>query len=360
MYGNRNHRVVVGIAFLMSVGGISSAASWRLSESGQWSDIAQDPQSKMLLDISAFKQQIAAGQSAEAARTLASLRAENPRLDGPDMVRFIEAEKLYATRNWDKAVRKYDELLDQFPTSWLCDAALERQYSIGVAYLNGEKRKVLFLRLSGVEDGAAIMQKISDRTGDAPIAKRSLVTLARSYEKQKMYMEAYETWVEVSSRWPTGDLGREALLEMGQNLHSSYKGPLYDHKGLTSAKSYYANYALRYPEDAKDRDMAGKQNLIEEQLAYKQYSIGRYYDRTDDPSAAEMYYNEVIQDWSASSAAQRAQARLDQKTDGKLPEEPKKLNRKMFDGMCTFLDHWFGLTWIIPTKTANENSGDLP
>jgi hypothetical protein len=166
--------------------------------------------------------------------------------------------------------------------------------------------------------------------------------------------------VEVSSRWSAGDLGREALLEMGQDLHSSYKGPMYDHKGLISAKSYYSNYALRFPDDAKVRDMAGKLNLIEEQLAHKQYSIGRYYDRTDDPAAAEMYYNQVIQDWSASTAAQRARARLDQKTDGKLPAGPRKLNQKMFDGMCDFLDHWFGLTWIFPSKTANENSATNP
>jgi outer membrane protein assembly factor BamD (BamD/ComL family) len=358
MNPNRNHRVLFRLVWIGLVCGWASAASWRLSDSGQWTDVAQDPKSKKMLAISAFKDQIAAGKTDEARKSLEGLQKEFPELAGPEMAAFLAAEEQYAKRDWVKAVRQYDEFLDKYPTSWLTESALEREYSVAVAYLNGEKRRVLLiLRLSAVEDGAKVMQKIADRTGDAPIARRSLVTLARSYEKQKMYMEAYETWVDVSSRWPTGETGQQALLEMGQDLHSSYKGPAYDHKGLASAKSYYANYALRYPDDAKTRDMDGKQKLIDEQIAYKQFLIGRYYDRTDDDAAAETYYNQVLENWPDSNGAQRAQARLDERVDGQLPPEPRKLNRKVVDGVGSVLDHWFGVTWIFKPKTTPESAG---
>ena len=358
MNPNGNHRVLIQLIWICLVFGWASAASWRLSDSGQWTDVAQDPKSKKLLAVSEFKDQIAAGKSDEAHKTLAAIQAEFPDLAGPEMTAFWAAEEQFARRNWVKAIRMYDEFLDRYPTSWLTESALEREYSVAVAFLNGEKRTVLLiLRLSAIEDGAKIMQKIADRTGDAPIAKRSLITLARSYEKQKMYMEAYETWVDVSSRWPTGQTGQQALLEMGQDLHSSYKGPAYDHRGLISAKSYYSNYALRYSDDAKTRDIAGKLTLIDEQMAYKQYLIGRYYDRTDDDAAAEMYYGKIQENWPGSNGAQRAQARLDERVDGKLPPEPKKLNRKAIDGIGDFLDHWFGVTWIFKPKSVSESAG---
>ncbi len=359
MNPNGNHRVLFLLTGIGLVCGSLSAASWRLSDSGQWTDTAQDPKSRKLMVISEFKDQITAGKTDEARKSLSAIQAEFPDLAGPEINAFLIAEEQYSKRNWVKAVRQYDEFLDKYPTSWLAESALERQYSVAVAYLNGEKRTVLLvLRLSAVEDGAKIMQKIADRTGDAPIAKRSLITLARSYEKQKMYMEAYETWVDISSRWPTGQTGQQALLEMGQDLHSSYKGPFYDHRGLNSAKSYYANYALRYPDDAKARDISGKQTLIDEQMAYKQYLIGRYYDRTDDDAAAEMYYGKVMNQWPDTNGAQRARARLDERVEGKLPSEARTLNRKAIDGIGNFLDHWFGATWIFKPKSVPESAGE--
>ena len=114
---------------------------------------------------------------------------------------------------------------------------MERQFSIGTAYLNGQLRKVLkFLPLPAYDEGERLMQDLADRTGDAPIAKRALTAIARSYEKRGKYFEAYQTWADISSRWPTGETGKEALLEMAHSLHSSYRSPRYDPAALESAR----------------------------------------------------------------------------------------------------------------------------
>lgn len=89
---------------------------------------------------------------------------------------------------------------------------MERQYSIADTFINGHTRSFLVVfRLHAYEEADIIMHDIADRSGDAPIAKRALKTLAKGYQKRKKYIEAYDVWAEISSTWPTGELGKVVL-----------------------------------------------------------------------------------------------------------------------------------------------------
>ena len=49
------------------------------------------------------------------------------------------------------------------------------------------------------------MEKIASRAGDAQIARRAMTAITKNYEDRKKYMEAYETWSQISSTWPGGE-----------------------------------------------------------------------------------------------------------------------------------------------------------
>ena len=175
------------------------------------------------------------------------------------------------------------------------------------------------------------------------------MTLARGYSKKGDHLDAYEVWSEISSRWPTGDMGRTALLEMAQSLHSAYRSPEYDPTALASARTYYNNYKLRYPDLAVDDEIDEKLKLIDEQLAYKQYAIGEYYDRTGSVEAAKLYYDEVLKNWPDTAAAEMAQARILAWGSGLteiVPGENKKLGRRLFNAGNAVVDSWFGLKFL--------------
>ena len=318
------------------------ADTWRLGENEKWQNVTDAPLSKYMLAVAGVKQLIEKGKTDEAQLALAQLKKDFTEMTGPDLDLLIEAEILYSKNKWSKAVRKYDELIKAYPDSGLYDSAIERQFQIATAFLNGEKRVALkFLKLSAYEEGTKIMRNIADRTGDAPIAKRALLAVARSYEKRELYMDAYEAWTDISVRWPTDELGRDALLNMAQMLHSAYKGYNYDSAVLVSAKSYYINFKLRYPELAAKYDIDGKVALIDQQIAYKQYKTGTYYDRADEELAADLYYQMTVDQWPESNGAKLANVKLENITS-QLPAPEKNVPRKAFDGMEMFLDSWFG------------------
>ena len=157
------------------------------------------------------------------------------------------------------------------------------------------------------------MDRITDRTGETPIAIRAAVSVAKSYEKRGKFNEAYLKWSQISLRWPTSQIGKESLLAMARCKHAAYKGPKYDVSNLISAKSYYENFKLRYPKDAEEFDVDKRLEQINEQMAYKQFSIGQYYQETGSKQSANFYYQMVIDNWPGSTAAKMAKEMINRK-----------------------------------------------
>ena len=92
-----------------------------------------------------------------------------------------------------------------------------------------------------------------------------------------------------------------------------------------------------------------KLRTIEEQLAYKQYSVGEYYDRTGSRQAAQLYYEEVLVKWPGTAAAEMSQARMLAWNSGLTevtPGERNTLGRKLFDVGNNIVDSWFGLGFL--------------
>ena len=319
--------------------------TWLLSSEGEWQDLSTLEDSDYLLTIIRIKKSVAEGNKDSIVKELNQLKNDYPELTGADLDSYMKGEILFAEGKWSKASMQYDQFLDSYADSWLYSAALERQFSIATAFLGGQKRTSLkIIKLAAYEEGEKIIERIADRTGDAPIAKRALITNARSYEKREKFLDAYEAWAEVSNRWPTGETGKLAMLKMAETLHSAYKGPRYDPSSLKSAHSYYKDFEERHPELSEEYKIGENISMIDEQAAFKQFQIAEYYHRTDSPQAANIYYNSVIENWPNSNAAKMAEEKISQinSPEGQEPA-PRNLKRKLFDTGNDLLDNWFNV-----------------
>jgi outer membrane protein assembly factor BamD (BamD/ComL family) len=274
---------------------------------------------QFLTELAEAKRLVNTGQTKSARKAFESIKEKFPKVAGIDLDMYIKAELLLSQRKLTKAAKTYDKLLTDYPRTRLRDAALDRLFSIGSAYISGQKIRVLGLfKISGYAEGVKIMEKVTDHAGiNSKIGVDAAIAVARYYEKKKQYNEAYLKWWEISLEWQTGTTGRDALLGMAQakqNIYNSNpvrKRPYYDAACLRSARSYYERFRLLYPEDAKKIGVSEILDQIYEQLAYKEYTIGRYYQKTDHQQAANLYFNMVISDWKGSSAAEMAKDMLD-------------------------------------------------
>ncbi len=304
-------RFIMAIAILVILVSLSavSADTWQLARDGQFQSVEQ--QNEFHQAVAKIKQLAEEGDVEQFQSALDGLKKDFPEVAGVELDSFMNAELLFCEGKFEGAFRAYEVFLNRFGESNLYEAALERQFAIGSAYLQGRKKKVLrFFKIRGYAEGAKIMERIADRAGDSPAAKRALKAVARSYEDRKKYEQAYLQWSIISSRWPTGAIAKEALLGMAKAKHAAYKGPHFDNSSLISAKSYYQRFKLIYPEDARELDIGKRLDLIEEQLAYKKFQIGKYYQRTSEgqadankPNPVDIYYDAVLKNWPQSVAA---------------------------------------------------------
>ncbi len=288
------------------------AEVWHLEKGGDWKALGSAEQDRFLLAVAEIKQLVDTGKSKAVVHALDKLKKDFPEIAGPDLDAFMQAELLFSQGEFVKASHAYEKFLVDFPQSRLYEAALDRQFAIATAFLTGQKMPVLkIFKMKGYAQGEKIMERIGDRVGGAPIGLQAALGVVKSYEDRGKFNEAYFKWSQIQTQWPTGRTAEDSLLGMGRCKHAAYKGPNYDASGLISAKSYYENFKLRYPQDAENFDMEKRIGQIDEQQAYKQFTIGRYYQRTGSKQAAAFYYQMVLDNWPNSKAAKMAKQCMD-------------------------------------------------
>ncbi len=302
---------LIGVSFCQPPGQIQAAETWRLDKGGEWQKVAGAEAEEFLLRVAEIRKLVDAGRPKKVRQAAEQLKADFPEIAGEDFDAYIQAEILLAKGKLTKAARKYEKFLDDYPQSRLRQAALDREFEIASEYLGGRKKRILLVfNVRSYAEGVKLMEKISDRTGSADIARRASLAVAQHYEKRQKYQEAYLKWSEISTRWPTGETGKNALLAMARTKYAAFRGPVYDASSLISARSYYQNFKMRYPEEAQKIQVDDILLRIDEQLAEKQLVIADYYRSTGSTAPANMYYQLVVDNWPNSKAAQTAKQRL--------------------------------------------------
>ncbi len=308
--------ILVIVAILLWPVAIVSADTWRLEQGKDLKSVSPGSQDKFLLKVAEIKKLMNTGKIRVVRSAYNRLKMEFPDIDGPDLDAFIEAELFFCQGNFTKAVRAYDKLLNEFPQSWLVEAAMGRQYEIATACLTGQKKRVLrFFELSRYSEGVKIMEKITTRAGlDSQIGLKAALALTKSYEKRKKFNEAYLKWWEISQQWQTDPIARDAIAAMARCKYAVYnkrnnenRRHLFDTSTLVTSKSYYNKLKSLYPQDAEEIGVDEIIKDIDEQLALKQLSIAQYYQRTKNIQAANLYYDMVIRHSPDSQAAKMAE-----------------------------------------------------
>lgn len=302
--------IVSAVVLLLCVGGQAVLAkTWRLEKGEAWKEVSGQEQDKYLLAVAEIKRLVNSGQCEDVEQKLQELKKDFPEIAGRDLDAFMAAEVLFCEGKFADAVLGYRKFLAEFRESELFDAALEREFMIGTAFLGGEKKQILkFFKMKGYSEGVRIMERIIDRTGlGSPMGLKAAIAIAESYEEREKFDDAYLMWDSILQQWETGEVGKKALLGKARCKHAAYKGPKYDVSNLISAGTHYENFRLKYTTDAQKLGVDRILEQINEQGAYKQLSIGRYYQRTGSQASAIFYYRMVLDNWANTKAAEMAE-----------------------------------------------------
>lgn len=235
----------------------------------------------------------------------------NPKAPDRDRGVFLLAEVYYVNGDRVRAFYHCDELMDNYPESQLFFPALQLQYDIANAYLNGFKDAFLGLRVIPMTDEAIEMLfRIQERSPGSPLAEKALKRTADYYFNTSQFdlsAEAYGAFVRSYPRSP--DIPQIKLRQALSSL-AQFRGPRFDPTPLIDARAEFREIEARYPDLAAETDVAGWIDRIDADLARKAYIAGDFYARTGKPAGAAYMFRYVIQTYPNSHEATLARAAL--------------------------------------------------
>ncbi len=217
---------------------------------------------------------------------------------------LLKGDALLAQGEEYKALYEYEDLARKYPGSDTVVTALQREYSIAVAYTNGLRRKFFgtFRWLNAEDDAQELLIRIQERLPGSELAEQAGMTLADYYFRQRdlqLAAEAYDLFVK---NYPRSRQVEKAKLRLIYALFASYKGPLYDARGLFEASSHLKTLVATDPVTAQRVGADALLVRIYESEASKLLSEASWYASIDDPISAEVFIRRLVKTYPKSIA----------------------------------------------------------
>ena len=212
----------------------------------------------------------------------------------------------------DGASSAYEKLIKDYPHSADFNTALEGEFRIGTAYLEGYKQKILGVSTLPSRDRAIAIYKII--VNNAPFSRYAPLAqfnIGQAYQRQNNLKDAISAYQVVVDKYPTDPTASDALYQTAYAYMQVSRTGSYDRTAATRARETFEDYLAEYP--SSEKSPQARQNLLtlQSQQTGGSLQIADYYYKQKQFRAAVVYYNDVIRQQPNSPESDRAKARLD-------------------------------------------------
>ena len=226
---------------------------------------------------------------------------------------FHAAELYERLHDYSNAAGSYAYVVARYPGSPYFEDAIEGQFRIGEAYLNGKKIKILGISMGSSLDRAVEIFASIIRT--APYGKytaRAQFDIGLAREKQKTADAAISAYQAVVEKFPNDRLAPSAQYQIGYLWMNISKAGTQDIDATAKARTAFEDFLFRYPNNEKAAQARSHLEFLSRKQSTSAFDIAKYYDKQKHYRAAVIYYNEVIRQQPGSTESERAKKRIDQ------------------------------------------------
>jgi outer membrane protein assembly factor BamD len=236
-----------------------------------------------------------------------------PRADIAAEAQFKSGQMLEKEGKLQRAFYEYQALVQKYPRSPDFEAALQAQYTIGKAYLDGKRVDIYGVpTLPSMSKAQEMFQKIVTNAPYGRIAPLAQYGIGQALEKSGSITSTVNAYQQVVDRYPNSDVAPNAMYQIGYVYFQASRATGYDQTAAVRAQEAFDDFLLRYPNSEKVPQAQDNLKALQGRKTENSYTIAKYYDKQKNYKAAYVYYNEVVQQQPDSPEAERAKQRMDQ------------------------------------------------
>ncbi len=333
-----NMRVAKVVDKKDSGGGLLGDADFHKRVTGIKEQVGLGPnQSRAQVDFASAEELFRHEKYREAAKLYKKAAASWPDSQLEQDAMFKLAESNFFAAHYSKANNGYEKLIRKYPNSLYLDNVITRQFSIArywEQYHNYNENWVITPNL--IDNTRPLFDtigrsmktyeniRLNDPTG--PLADDAVMATANSYFLRQRYIDADYQYDLLRKEYPRSDHQYDAHILGLQCKLRKYHGPSYDGKPLEEAKLLVKQLKIQFSGelDEKQRtELAKVDGQLTQELATREFNMGKHFDGIEEYGSARYYYAEVIKEYPDSQLATMARDRL--AAIGGLPERPSSI-----------------------------------
>ncbi len=216
-----------------------------------------------------------------------------------------------ALEDYYAAFKTYEKLTAHYPNSQRVGEVIEREYRIGNLFYSGKKRKIAGLEiLPSFGKSIEIFSRVVEQAPYGPYGVLSQYKLGECYKKNDEYQKAQETFEKLIEEYPTGELVDEARYQIALvSFKMSHKAP-YDERSTDEALTQFSRFVKEHPQSDLVSESLEAIQALQDRKAEKAFKTAQFYEKQGKEAAAQLYYNQVVEQYGKSPWAQQALERL--------------------------------------------------
>ncbi len=318
------------LAALWAGPAFAQATEFTLDDDGGWTQTAAPEPGTDEHTMWEARRLMAEGRHGKAADVLGDWLDEHGRTRNPHLAEayFLRGEARLANDREYSALFDYETVIRDFSATPFYARAVQREYEIGKAYLDGLRRRLFGVRIENARaTGEELLIRVQERLPGSALAERAALDLAQHYYDRRELKLAAEMYSIFRVNYPQSEHTRFAMLREIECSVARFKGPRYDGSGLIDAKILVEQYRQVYPgESARVGVLDGLETWIDESAAQQALETARWYIRTGDEPSGRFVLARLVNRHAGSDAAYEAVALMRERgwlTEAAAPIEPR-------------------------------------
>lgn len=238
-----------------------------------------------------------------------------PLSDYAPEAQFLVARCYEFEGNDERAFKEYQKMFEKYPKSEKLKEALQRQYQIGLRFLEGQRFKLwgYVPFFPSMEKTAGLFEKIVASGPYSEVAPHAQLRIGAAYEKKKAYPEAVAAYERAADRYYDRPIiAADALYRAGKVYTKQAATAEYDQGTAGQAIALFNDFITLYPDDRRVAEARRIIAALKNEQARGNFKIAEFYAKQKRWSGALVYYNEVVLRGPDSPLAPVARERIDE------------------------------------------------